>query len=248
MWCDSTCRLSNPATDSVYVDPTAIAPDSARRDAAALAQDAARRFQEETEQAERCHEEELQRLRAEEEAEEAREREERERLRREQEAAEAARVVAKERLREEVLLAFEQEQRRMEQEQQLKEQEQQREHEEQDRRKEAERREREQMQEKESQLRREAVKSFCQQHGFRTATEPRLRGCSVFGSSVTYPLHQAAELADARIVELLLKEGASPMMKNGSKQTAAQVAQKMNKNGSHDGVLQALKIAATGGA
>merc|ERR1719458_1887385 len=83
---------------------------------------------------------------------------------------------------------------------------------------------------------------------FSAATEPRRNGCAVFGSTVTYPLHQAAELADARIVEMLLKEGASPMMKNGSKLTAAQVAQKMNKGGSHDGVLQALKTAAAGGA
>jgi len=162
-------------------------------------------------------------------------------MRHEKEEAEAARVAARERLREEARRAFEQEQRRVEQEQQ-------REQEEESRRKDVERRELEQLQEREKQLRQEILKSFCQRHGFANVTEPRRSGCAVFGSSFTYPLHQAAELADARIVEMLLREGASPMVKNGSKQTAAQVAQKMNKNGSHDGVLQALKTAATGGA
>lgn len=184
----------------------------------------------EQEQADRRREEELQQLMAE---EEEREREE-ERIRREREE-EVARVAEEERRREEASRALELEQQRREQEKEF-------------RRKEAERLEQEQQQERQAQERKETVKCFCQRHGFASATESRRGGCGVLGSSVKYPLHQAAELADSRIVEMLLKEGASPMMKNGSRQTTAQVAQKMNKSGSHDAVLQALKTAATGGA
>jgi len=232
MWCNATCLPSNPRNDSIHVD------------AAAIAQDAARRAREEQEQAERRREEELQQLMAEEqeqerEAEKQQKEEEDEQLRREkEEAAEAERSRR----------AFEQEQQRLQQEQRRRDEEQQREQEEESHRKETERLEREQQQKQERQERQEALKFFCRRHGFTGATEPRRNGCAVFGSTVTYPLHQAAELADARIVEMLLKEGASPMMKNGSKLTAAQVAQKMNKGGSHDGVLQALKTAAAGGA
>eukprot|EP00419_Tripos_fusus_P086290 CAMPEP_0172844348 /NCGR_PEP_ID=MMETSP1075-20121228/32151_1 /TAXON_ID=2916 /ORGANISM="Ceratium fusus, Strain PA161109" /LENGTH=234 /DNA_ID=CAMNT_0013688775 /DNA_START=70 /DNA_END=774 /DNA_ORIENTATION=+ len=229
MWCNTPCLQSNLRSDSIHVDVAAIAQDSVRR------------AHEEQMQAEKRRAEELKQLMADEEEQEKNS--EAERLRREKEAAEAeaARVATQERLKEEARRAFEQEQQR------CRELEQQRKREEEARCREAEQLEREAQQECERQERQEAVKFFCRRYGFSGATQPRKSGCTVFGS-VTYPLHQAAELADARIVEMLLKEGASPTMKNGSKQTAAQAAQKMNKDGSHERVLQALKTAATGGA
>lgn len=88
--------------------------------------------------------------------------------------------------------------------------------------------------------RKDALDHFYQQHGFVGVNEPRRAGCAVWAAATTYPLHVAAELADARIVEMLLKEGASPSQKNSSGKTAAQVAQKKNKGGSHDGVLRLI--------
>jgi len=203
-----------PRSNSVHVDAFDISEESARR------------AREEQEQANKQRQEDLQQLMAEEEEQEREE----ERLRQEKEE-EAAWVAEEESRREEARRAFEMEQQRREQEEEA-------------RRKEAERLEQEQQQESKRQERQEAVKFFCRRYGFDGFNQPRRNGCTILGSSVTYPLHQAAELADERIVEMLLKEGASPMTKNGAKETAAQLAQKKNKGGSHDGVLQVLKTAA----
>ena len=81
---------------------------------------------------------------------------------------------------------------------------------------------------------------FYKQHGFPGANEPRRSGCGVWAVTTTYPLHCATELADARIAEMLLKAGAILVQKNSSGKTAAQVAQKKSKGGSHDYVLWLL--------
>jgi len=116
------------------------------------------------------------------------------------------------------------------------------EREEQARIKEAERRAREQ----EERERLEALDAFCKQYGFLGVHLPRRNGCSLWSASTTYPLHCAAELADARIVEMLLLEGADPDQKNSAGKTAAQVAQRKNKNGSHEPVQRLLGHAAQG--
>jgi len=103
--------------------------------------------------------------------------------------------------------------------------------EERERRREAERQEGEE--------RKEALGTFCRRHGFVGISDARRDGCSPWKAATTYPLHTAAELADTRIVGMLLKEGVDPATKNSAGKTPAQLAQKKNRNGSHDSV-QAL--------
>jgi len=95
-------------------------------------------------------------------------------------------------------------------------------------------------QEREHEERKQALQRFFTRHGFTGMNDPRKSGCAVWGATTTYPLHCAAELADVRTVEMLLKEGAKRLQKNSSGKTALQVAQKKNKAGSHDAVLRLL--------
>merc|ERR1711956_72852 len=97
--------------------------------------------------------------------------------------------------------------------------------------------------------RQDAINCFCTRHGFNNnnLNEPRRSGCTVFGAASTYALLRAAELGDAKIVEMMLEEGVSPLQQNSSKMTAVQVAQKKNKGGSHDAVLQVLRNITAGG-
>jgi len=90
--------------------------------------------------------------------------------------------------------------------------------------------------------RQDLINCFCTRYGFSNLKEPRRAGCTIFGAS-TYALHQAAELGKAKMVAMMLEEGASPLHQNSSKQTAMQSAQKKNKGGSHDAVLQVLRDA-----
>jgi len=211
-FCAGPCSGSNPTTDSVRVDVSAVG-------AAAEAE----RLRAEQEEAERLareeDEREAQRL-AEQEAQQRAEEEER--LRQEEEA----------RLRL-------QEQRAREERERIEE-EKRRAAEEKARREEAER----QARLKEERERKEALDAFCRQHGFADISAPRRSGCAVWSAATTYPLHWAAELADARIVGLLLKEGVDTKQKNSSGKTAAQVAQKKDKNGSHQEVKRLLACTA----
>merc|ERR550525_900673 len=92
----------------------------------------------------------------------------------------------------------------------------------------------------EAQERKEALERFLTRHGFAGINEPRRNGCTFLGATKTYPLHCAAELGDAGVVEMLLKEGAMPSQKNSSGKTALQLAQKKGRAGSHDTVLRLL--------
>lgn len=56
----------------------------------------------------------------------------------------------------------------------------------------------------------------------------------------TYPLHRAAEMGNGKMVEYLLAEGADPTQVDSSGRTAAQVAERKNKRGSHGGALTAF--------
>jgi len=82
------------------------------------------------------------------------------------------------------------------------------------------------------------VREFLKQHGFAGVnTSKRF----LIGS--TYPLHKAAELGDARMVAMLMQEGADPKLKTSWGTTAACVAQKYNKACSHVEVVDMLVVA-----
>jgi len=216
-FCAGPCRGSDPTTDSVRVDVSAVA-------AAADAE----RIRAEREEAERLEEErEAQRL-AEEEAQRLAEEE---RLRQEEE----------ERLRLEEQRAREEQERLEEERRRVAEEKLRLEREEQARREEAER----QARLKEECERKEALDAFCLQHGFADISAPRRSGCAVWAAATTYPLHCASELADAHIVGLLLKSNVDITQKNSAGKTAAQVAQKKDKNGSHQEVKRLLAAAAS---
>merc|ERR1712203_708833 len=79
------------------------------------------------------------------------------------------------------------------------------------------------------------VKAFLKSHGYTDVAAPKRTMLKT-----KYPIHTAAKTGDPKIVAALLEEGANPAQKNSSGQTAAQIAQKKNKNGSHTTVLRTL--------
>eukprot|EP00930_Biecheleria_cincta_P093696 TRINITY_DN8419_c0_g1_i1.p1 TRINITY_DN8419_c0_g1~~TRINITY_DN8419_c0_g1_i1.p1 ORF type:complete len:201 (+),score=80.19 TRINITY_DN8419_c0_g1_i1:234-836(+) len=87
----------------------------------------------------------------------------------------------------------------------------------------------------EQEERKKLVHDFLKRHGFGSISSSKR---SLMSS--TYPLHKAAELGDTMMVYLLLQEGADRRQKNSSGRTAAQVAEKRNKAGSHSRVLAML--------
>jgi len=89
--------------------------------------------------------------------------------------------------------------------------------------------------ERQAQERKTAVTAFFKKFGFTGVNNPKK---SLMSSS--YALHKAAEIADDKLVATLLLEGASLAQKNSSGKTAAQVAEKLNKKGSHAKVLEVL--------
>lgn len=61
--------------------------------------------------------------------------------------------------------------------------------------------------------------------------------------SFTYPLHCAVTQKDSAMVQLLIRFSADPQLANSSKQTPRQLADKLNKKGSHNEVLAVLPSA-----
>jgi len=146
-------------------------------------------------------------------------------------------------------LALAEEERRRQQE--AEEARRKQEEEEAQRKQEADRRERERLEQELRLKRKAALDDFYQRHGFDGVNQPRKGACQVLKTNVTYPLHQAAELGNEQLVEYLLQEGAQVNQMNSSKLTAAQVAKKKDKGGSHVEVLRLLGQAAkapSGGA
>jgi len=102
--------------------------------------------------------------------------------------------------------------------------------------------------------RRALVAAFLKQHGFGTdvcGPKQKQEACGLpFLSKTIYPIHCAAELGDAAMVDMLIKEGANPAQKTSAGKTAAELAAKKAKGSSHDAVLQVLgcKVSKAGGA
>jgi len=139
-------------------------------------------------------------------------------------------------------LALAEEERRRQQE--AEEARRKQEEEEAQRKQEADRRERERLEQELRLKRKAALDDFYQRHGFDGVNQPRKGGaCQVLKINVTYPLHQAADLGKEQIVEYLLQKGAQVNQMNSSKLTAAQVAKKKDKGGSHAEVLRLLRQA-----
>jgi len=223
MFCHNKCIPGASVADTVRVDPKAVAFEQARREAEEV------QHREEQQHAE---EEERKRL------EELREEEERQRA-----LAEAE----EERRRQQEV---EEERRRQQEAEEARRKEE--EEEEAQRKQEADRREGERLEQEQRMKRKAALDEFYQRYGFDGVNQSRKGGaCQVLKPNVTYPLHQAAELGNEQLVEYLLQEGAQVNLMNSSKLTAAQVAKKKDKGGSHAEVLrvlgQALK-ASSGGA
>jgi len=164
-----------------------------------------------------------------------REAEESQRMEEEQQRAEEE---ARNRLEELQAFAEAEEERRRQQE---AEEARRKQEEEAQRKQEAERRERERLEHEQRLKRKAALDEFYQRYGFDGINQPRKGGaCQVRKTNVTYPLHQAAELGNEQLVEYLLQEGAQMNQMNSSKLTAAQVAKKKDKGGSHVEVLRLL--------
>merc|ERR1711920_225989 len=79
------------------------------------------------------------------------------------------------------------------------------------------------------------ISTFLKKHGYSSVTAPKRTMLKT-----KYPIHTAAKTGDPQIVAALIEEGAIPMQKDSSGQTAAQVARSKNKKGSHDKVLHTL--------
>jgi len=87
------------------------------------------------------------------------------------------------------------------------------------------------------------VAAFLQKNGFTNG----VAGPKKCMTKTKYPLHTAAKRGGAFMVEMLLQEGADATQKDSMGRTAAQVAQKENRNNSHAQVLQALAAVAPAG-
>eukprot|EP00930_Biecheleria_cincta_P069488 TRINITY_DN57224_c0_g1_i1.p1 TRINITY_DN57224_c0_g1~~TRINITY_DN57224_c0_g1_i1.p1 ORF type:complete len:282 (+),score=80.05 TRINITY_DN57224_c0_g1_i1:103-948(+) len=92
--------------------------------------------------------------------------------------------------------------------------------------------------------RRAEVAAFLERHGFEADVSKPKRvqeACGLpFMSKSIYPIHCAAELGDEKILRMLIQEGADPSQKTSAGKTAAALAQKKSKAGSHDAVLRLL--------
>lgn len=156
---------------------------------------------------------------AEAEAERARARMEAEARRRAEE--EEARAREEERLRAEAAAAEERQRKEREEQQRRAE--------------EAARAERQRLELEKQAADRAKAEAWLKKKGFGDACAKKK---SMFSS--TYPLHVAVKENDAEMIRCLLAAGADASLKNSSGQTAAQLADKSNKKGSHSACLDVL--------
>jgi hypothetical protein len=92
--------------------------------------------------------------------------------------------------------------------------------------------------------RRRQLKHFFKENGFkRDAGVNDSKRVMLLCGAKSYPLHAAVEKNNLRVVEMLLAEGANPTQTNSSGRTPLQIAQRKNKKGSHETMLQILEAA-----
>lgn len=84
---------------------------------------------------------------------------------------------------------------------------------------------------------RQFAEKFLEDHGF---PKDNVNAKKKKMMKTSYPLHVAVTDANARAVELLLWLGANPATKNSSGQTPLDLAQKLDKSGSHADVVRVL--------
>mmetsp|Transcript_101703 Transcript_101703/g.283163 ORF Transcript_101703/g.283163 Transcript_101703/m.283163 type:complete len:243 (-) Transcript_101703:156-884(-) len=84
--------------------------------------------------------------------------------------------------------------------------------------------------------RQQRVEAFLRSHGYSNGVNDPKKTCT----KKKYPIHTAAKGGDAEIIEMLLQEGANPVLKTSRGLTALQIAEKKNKNRSHTGAIQLL--------
>jgi len=89
---------------------------------------------------------------------------------------------------------------------------------------------------KERQAAETRVKEWCWAHLFQDAHTPK----KTYRGHTKYPLHTAAKCKDVSVVKALLLLGAQKDVMSSKKQTPAQYAASLNKNGSHDAVIALL--------
>jgi len=94
--------------------------------------------------------------------------------------------------------------------------------------------------EEEAKERQQVLTQFLKENGFPVGTTLNVNTSKKTMLKTTYPLHCAAEAGKSTIVEMLLMEGADSSLKNSAGRTAAELAQKKDKKGSHAGVVRAL--------
>lgn len=98
------------------------------------------------------------------------------------------------------------------------------------------------LQERDRWMRKTAVAAFLRDNGFSSVNEAKrtlLR--------TTYPLHMAAEMGNARMVEMLIREGADLTLQNSAGRSALQVAREESAKGgaSQRGIAQAARVLAS---
>jgi len=223
-WACKPCSNSDPASDTVKVDYSKFSTSGEDKENSVPSLQANDKIKDEAKaraEAER-KECELKRQRDQEQEHEQR---------RQEEAAETLRREEEDRRR----LEEEQEQlRRQEEVQRQKEIEEaaQRELEEQERKRAEEQRVRE------DQEAQERVSVWLKKNGFGSMNAKKK---SLMSS--LYPLHCAVSQNDSAMVQLLIRFNADPQLANSSKQTPRQLADKLNKKGSHSEVLAVLPSA-----
>lgn len=94
-------------------------------------------------------------------------------------------------------------------------------------------RQRQDLEQKASQ--REKVRIFLMEHGYLGVNAKRTKMLKS-----KYALHTAVKLGDPGIIQLLRAFGADTSLTNSAGETPMQLARKLNKGGSHDGVSAAL--------
>jgi len=228
------CKVADPVTNTVTVDPTLLSssPIHGQKAQQPMPEEDLIRQQKEKEM-----EEERRRLEGEQQEKERLQAEEEERLRRDAEE-EAASKAAEEEARKQ---AEEQERRLKEEAERVEKAAQ----EERERAEAAERAKAEKARAAAAKERAEVeaaqktMDQFLKAHGFKNMLIPRKAIC---GATV-YPLHLAVEDGKVEAVRALLRCGADKEQKNSSKKTPLELAEKFNKNGSHDAIVDLLKKA-----